>query len=81
MKGKRFNIDVGGPMKHSSLGGNNYVVIFVNDCTRFKVIEFNKKKNDTTPALLFLIEDYIPPQELSVKYIRTDNGGEFETEF
>ncbi|CAN0405016.1 unnamed protein product, partial [Ascophyllum nodosum] len=34
VKGKRFFVDVGGPMKHSSLGGNNYVVIFVDDYTR-----------------------------------------------
>ena len=31
VKGQRFFVDVGGPMKHSSLGGNNYVVIFVDD--------------------------------------------------
>ena len=27
VKGRRFFVDVGGPMKHSSLGGNSYVVI------------------------------------------------------
>ena len=35
VKGQRFFVEVGGPMKHSSLGGNSYVVIFVDDCTRF----------------------------------------------
>ena len=34
-------------MKHSSLGGNCYVVIFVDDCTRFKVVKFVKKKSKT----------------------------------
>ena len=67
-------------MKHSSLGGNSYVVIFVDDCTRFKVVKFVRKKSDTTAALLPLIEDYITPQKLSIKCIRTDNGGEFEGE-
>ena len=33
VKGKRFRVDVGGPMKHSRHGGNNYVVIFLDDCT------------------------------------------------
>ena len=78
---QRFFVDVGGPMKHSSLGGNSYVVIFVDDCTRFKVVKFLKKKNDTTAALLSLIADYITPQKLSIKCIRTDNGGKFEGEF
>ena len=65
-------------MKHSSLGGNSCVVIFVNDCTRFKVVKLVKKKSDTTSALLSLIVDYITPQKLSIKWVRTDNGGEFE---
>ena len=61
VKGQRFFGDVVGPMKHSSLGGNNYVVIFVDDCTHFKVVEFVKKKSNTTAALLSLIADYITP--------------------
>ena len=31
VRGQRFFVDVGGPMKHSSLGGNSYIVIFVDD--------------------------------------------------
>ena len=81
VRGQRFFVDVGGPIKHSSLGGNSYVVIFVDDCPRFKVVKFVKKKSDTTAALLSLIADYITPQKLSIKCVRTDNGGEFEGEF
>ena len=68
-------------MKHSSLGGNSYVVIFVDVCTRFKVVKFVNKESDTTAALLSLIADYITPQKLSIKCVRTDNSGEFEEEF
>ena len=68
-------------MKHSSLGGSSYVVIFVDDCTRFKVVKFVKKKSDTTTALLSLIADYITPQKLLIKCVRTDNDGEVEGEF
>ena len=53
----------------------------MDDCTRFKVIKFVKKKNDTTAALLSLIADYITPQKLSIKCVRPDNGGEFKGEF
>ena len=62
-------------MKHSSLGGNSYVVIFVDDCTCFKVVKFVKKKSNTAAAPLSLIADYITPQKLSIKCVRTDNGG------
>ena len=68
-------------MKHSSLGGNCYVVIFVDDCTRFQVVKFVKKKSDTTAALLSLIVDCITSHKLLIRCIRTDNGGEFEGEF
>ena len=40
VKGQRFFVAVGGPMKHSSPVGNNYVVIFVDDYTRLKVVKF-----------------------------------------
>ena len=63
------------------MGGNSYVVIFVDDRTRFQVVKFVKKKSNTTAALLSLIADYITPQKLSIKCVRTDNGGEFEGEF
>ena len=81
VKGQRFFVDVGGPMRHSSLGGNSYVVIFVDDCTRVKVVKFVKKKSKTAAALLSLIADYITPQKMSIKCVRTDDGGEFEGEF
>ena len=61
VKGQRFFVDVDGPMKHSSLGGNKYVVIFVDDYIRFKVVKLVKKKSDTTAALSSLITDYITP--------------------
>ena len=53
----------------------------MDDYTRFKVVKFVKKKSDTTAALLSMVADYITPQKLSIKCIRTDNGGEFEGEF
>ena len=81
MRGQRLFVDVGVLMKHSSLGGNSYVVIFVYDCTRSKVVKFVKKKSDTTAALLSLIADYITPQKLSIKCVRTGNSGKFEREF
>ena len=81
VRGQKFFVDVGGPTKHSSPGGNSYVVTFVDDCTRFKVVKFVKKKSDTTAALLSLLADYTTPQKLSIKCVRTNNGGEFEGEF
>ena len=80
VRGQRFFVDVGRPMKHSNLGGNSYAVIFVNDCTRLKVVKFVKKRN-TTSTLLSLIADYITQQKLSIKCVRTDNGASSRENF
>ena len=76
VKRKRFFVDAGGLTKHSSLGGNSYAVMFVDDCTRFKVVKFVKERHDDR-ALVF---NCITPQELSIKCMQTDNGDEFERE-
>ena len=68
-------------MKHSSLGGNTYIVIFVDNYTRFKVVKFVKKKRDTTAALLSLTANYITLQEQSIKCTRTDNSGNLRENF
>ena len=52
VRGQQFFVDVGGSMKHLSLGRNSYVIIFVDDCTRFKVTKFVKKKSDTGLSLV-----------------------------
>ena len=70
-------------MKHSSLGGNTcYIVIFVDNYTRFKVVKFVKKKSDTTAALLSLAADYVTLQEQSIKCVRrTDNSSSLRENF
>ena len=45
------------------------------------MVKFVKKKSESTAELLPLIADYIPPQELSIKCIRMDDGGNFKREF
>lgn len=44
VKGQQLFVDVGGLMKHSSLGGSSFVVIFVADCTRIKMVKLFKGK-------------------------------------
>ena len=63
-------------MESESAGGSRYVMIIVNDFSRFKVSKFLK-----TAALESYIVTYIPPEQLSIHAIPTDYGGEFEREF
>ena len=80
-QGGEVFVDLDGPMHVPSLGGSNYVMICVDDFTRFKIVSFLKKKSDTADALKDVIADYIKPAGLDISAIRTDEGGEFEGEF
>ena len=62
-------------MQHSSLGRNNYIVIFVDGHTPFEVGKFVKIDSDTITSLTI---GCMIRQGLSVTWIRPDSGGEIE---
>ena len=72
---------LGGSMPATSLGGSKYVLICVDDFSRFKINRFLKKKSDAATALKNIIAEFITPAGLKIGSIRTDEGGEFEGEF
>ena len=67
-------------MPATSLGGSKYIMICVDDFSRFKIVRFLKKKSDAAAALRNMIAEYITPAGLKIGSIRTDEGGEFEGE-
>ena len=77
----RFFVDLGSSMPATSLGGTKYVMMCVDDLSRFQIIRFLKKKSDAPAALRNTIAEYITPAELKIGSIQTDGGGEFEAEF
>ena len=76
-------VDLAGPMEWESAGGSRYVMIIVDDFSRFKVSKFLKAKSsvETAAALESYIATYITQEQLSIRAIRTDHGGEFEGAF
>ena len=72
VKGQSFFVDVGGPMKHSSLGGNSYVVVFVEDCTRFRVAKFVKKKSKHNNGRSLVSDGRLYYPAEAVDQVRTD---------
>ena len=68
-------------MPATSLGASKYVMIYVDDLSRFKIIRFQNKKSDAVAALRNIIAEYIIPAGLKIGSIRTDEGGKFEGEF
>ena len=67
-------------MPTTSVGGSKYVMIYVDDFSRFKIVRF-LKKSDTAAALTGIIAEYITPAGLKIGSIRTDEGGESEGGF
>ena len=74
---ERIHIDVCGPFLVASTTKNRYYVIFVNDFSRKCWIFFMQKKSETYSKLYefkALVEKEMRKQ---VKYLRSDNGGEY----
>ena len=80
-RAERFFIDITGPFHLTSLGGNRYAMLRVDDFTRFKFIRFLKHKSDAMKELRELVAENIAPAGIKIGTVRTDGGGEFEGEF
>ena len=78
---ERFFIDITGPFHVTSLGGNRYAMLCVDDFTHFKFIRFFKHKSDAAKELRELVAERIAPAGIKIGTIHTDGGGEFEGEF
>ena len=76
-----FFLDITGSFHATSLGGNRYAMLCVDDFTRFKFIRFLKHKSDAAKELRELVAEHIAPSGIKIDTVRTDGGGEFEGEF
>ena len=80
-RAERFFIDITGPFHATSLGGNRYAMLCVDDFTRFKFIRFLKLKSDAAMELWELVAEHITPAGIKIGTVHSDGGGEFEGEF
>ena len=48
---KLLHIDICGPSAIESIGGNRYILVIVNDFSRFTWVYFLKPKSEATPQL------------------------------
>ena len=64
-------------MPATNRGGNKYVMICLEDLSRFKIVRF-LEKSDAAAALRSIITEYIAPVGLKIGSIQTDKGDELE---
>ncbi|OWZ23039.1 hypothetical protein PHMEG_0002150 [Phytophthora megakarya] len=72
--------DVMGPMKTKSKGGARYVLVFVDDYSRYVVAYFLKKKSEVANKFKTYLTMYENQWGEQTKCLRSDNGMGFQPE-
>lgn len=74
-----IHVDLFGPTRTRSLGGNTYFLTCYDDCSRKIHLSFLKSKAETRQALIDYITLVERQLECTIRVIRSDQGGEFNS--
>ncbi|GJU16966.1 retrovirus-related pol polyprotein from transposon TNT 1-94 [Tanacetum coccineum] len=66
-----------GPMRTESINGKKYVLVIVDDYTRFGWVRFLRSKDETPQVIEKFIVKTQRALNATVRFVRTDNGTEF----
>ncbi|GKB26845.1 retrovirus-related pol polyprotein from transposon TNT 1-94 [Tanacetum coccineum] len=72
-----LHIDLCGPMRVESINGKKYILIFVDDYSRFRWVKFLRSKDKTLEVIIKCLKQIQVRLNATVKNVRTDNGTEF----
>ncbi|GJQ92294.1 retrovirus-related pol polyprotein from transposon TNT 1-94 [Tanacetum coccineum] len=72
-----LHMDLCGPMRTESINGKKYVLVIVDDYTRFGWVRFLRSKDETPQAIEKFIVKTQRALNATVRFVRTDNGTEF----
>ncbi|GJT65191.1 retrovirus-related pol polyprotein from transposon TNT 1-94 [Tanacetum coccineum] len=72
-----LHMDLCGPMHVASINGKRYILVIVNDYSRFTWIRFLKTKDEAPAAIIKCIKNIQVHLKATVWNVRTDNGTEF----
>ncbi|GJX31958.1 retrovirus-related pol polyprotein from transposon TNT 1-94 [Tanacetum coccineum] len=72
-----LHMDLCGPMRTESINGKKYVLVIVDDYTRFGWVRFLRSKDETPQAIEKFIVQTQRALNATVRFVRTDNGTEF----
>ena len=70
---ERVFTDVMGPVSPSSIGGNRYVISFIDEFSGFSVVKYMKNKHEALSNFKEYVAQYGTP-----KILRSDNGTEYK---
>ena len=73
--------DFCGPMNVDSVGGSKYVLTFTDDYTRYVTVYFIRSKSEVLSMFVEYVTMMGNETDLRVRAIRTDNGGEYTSQY
>ncbi|KAJ9562375.1 hypothetical protein OSB04_007535 [Centaurea solstitialis] len=71
-------MDLCGPMRVQSINGRKYVLVIVDDFSRYTWVNFLRSKDGASDIIISFIRYVQVRLQLPVQVIRTDNGTEFK---
>nr|GFB74157.1 integrase, catalytic region, zinc finger, CCHC-type, peptidase aspartic, catalytic [Tanacetum cinerariifolium] len=72
-----LHMDLCGPMRVQTINGKKYVLVIVDDYSRFTWVKFLRSKDETPEVVIKFIQQIQVGLNKTVQYVRTDNGTEF----
>ncbi|KAI3685645.1 hypothetical protein L6452_34899 [Arctium lappa] len=73
-----LHMDLCGPMRTQSLGGKKYVLVIVDDYSRYTWVKFLRSKDETPKVLITFLKTIQVNLQKPVKLLRTDNDTKFK---
>ncbi|GKB48412.1 retrovirus-related pol polyprotein from transposon TNT 1-94 [Tanacetum coccineum] len=70
-------MDLCGPMRVQSINGKKYILVIVDDYSRFSWVKFLRSKDETPEFVTKFLKQIQVGLNKTVRFIRTDNGTEF----
>nr|GEW65202.1 retrovirus-related Pol polyprotein from transposon TNT 1-94 [Tanacetum cinerariifolium] len=72
-----LHMDLCGPMHMQTINGKKYILVIVDDYSRFTWVKFLRSKDETSDVVIKFIAQIQVGLNKTVRYVRTDNGTEF----
>ena len=73
-----LHVDLIGPTRTESLGGKRYIMVIVDDFSRYTWVEFLREKSEACEKLEVLCKRLQNEKRVLIVKIRSDHGKEFE---
>ncbi|GJT07016.1 putative ribonuclease H-like domain-containing protein [Tanacetum coccineum] len=72
-----LHMDLCGPMRVQSIKGKKYILVIMDDYSRFTWVKFLRSKDETPEFVTTFLKQIQVGLNKTVRFIRTDNGMEF----